>query len=100
MISNTRPIAAKMTATGTQIIEDSSEKEPFGRLSRKMTVEIGERLWNFIAFPPTKMATGPNPLPRIEPFAFLVAAPCGHLLIQHGAQEERRRKAMSRLTIC
>ena len=69
-----------MTATGTQIIEDSSEKEPFGRLSRKMTVEIGERLWNFIAFPPTKMATGLNPLPRIEPFAFLGTAQRGPFL--------------------
>ena len=93
-----------MTATGTQIIEDSSEKEPFGRLSRflraRMTAEIGEGFRNVIAFPPTKVATGLNPLARIEPFAFLVAAPCGHLLIRHGAQEESRRKTKSRLTIC
>ena len=84
MISNTRPIAAKMTATGTQIIEDSSEKEPFGRLSRflraRMTAEIGEGFRNIIAFPPTKVATGLNPLARIEPFAFLGTAQRGPFL--------------------
>ena len=93
-----------MTANGTQNVEDSSEKEPFGRQSRflrvKMTAEIGEVFRYVIAFPPTKVATGLNPLARIGPFAFLVAAPCDHLLIRDGAQEERRRKAMSRLTIC